>query len=92
MTEADWNPFRPLPPLAPEVLSWHAGIVPQLARSAYEDRLLPEGVLDPNRIAILADAAEEAGCKDEQILSHLRAGGNHYRGCFVVDLILSKDR
>jgi hypothetical protein len=34
--------------------------------------------------------AEEAGCTDEQILTHLHGGGEHYRGCWVIDLLLGK--
>jgi hypothetical protein len=44
----------------------------------------------PSQTAIVADALEEAGCSDEQILGHLRSGGEHYRGCFVVDALLGK--
>jgi hypothetical protein len=41
--------------------------------------------------AILADALEEAGCTDSEILGHLRGLGPHTRGCFAVDLILRKE-
>src|SRR4051794_41036274 len=41
------NPFHPLPPLSPSLLAWNAGAAVQLARAAYEERLLPEGHLDP---------------------------------------------
>ena len=37
---------------------------------------------------ILADALEEAGCANEEILGHLRGPGPHTRGCWVVDLLL----
>jgi hypothetical protein len=39
---------------------------------------------------LLADALEEAGCTDQEVLKHCRSGGEHVRGCFVVDLILGK--
>jgi hypothetical protein len=39
-----------------------------------------------------ADALEEAGCTDASILDHCRQPGEHVRGCWVLDLILSKDR
>lgn len=48
------------------------------------------GHLDPARLAVLADALEEAGCTGDGILSHLRSPGPHVRGCWVVDLILDK--
>jgi hypothetical protein len=71
-------------------LAWHDGAVSQLARAAYEDRRLPEGHLDPARLAVLADALEDAGCADADLLGHLREPGPHVRGCWAVDLILGK--
>jgi hypothetical protein len=38
----------------------------------------------------LADALEDAGLTDAEVLGHLRADGPHVRGCFVVDAILGK--
>jgi hypothetical protein len=40
---------------------------------------------------ILADALEEAGCTDSNILMHCRGPGPHVRGCWVVDLLLGKE-
>jgi hypothetical protein len=42
------------------------------------------------RLAVLADALEDAGCTDAEILSHCRSPGPHVRGCWVVDEILGK--
>ena len=39
---------------------------------------------------ILADALEDAGCDDADILDHLRGTGPHVRGCWAVDLVLGK--
>jgi hypothetical protein len=39
-------------------------------------------------LPILADALEDAGCSDEDILSHCRGGGEHVRGCWVIDRLL----
>jgi hypothetical protein len=39
-------------------------------------------------LPILGDALEEAGCVDQQVLLHCRSRSPHYRGCWVVDLIL----
>ena len=72
------------------VLAWNDATVVRLAQAAYEERRLPAGTLDSGRLAVLADALEEAGCSDEQALQHLRWSGAHYRGCFVVDLLLGK--
>jgi hypothetical protein len=85
-------PFR-FVKVEPAWLSWGEGTVPRLAQAAYEERYLPSGELDSKRLAVLADALEEAGCGNEEILTHLRQQGTlHVRGCWVVDLILSKDR
>ena len=43
-----------------------------------------------SRMPILADALQDAGCDNEDILSHCRSEGPHVRGCWVVDLILGK--
>jgi hypothetical protein len=82
------NPFSPAA-LGPAV---RAPVVASLAQAAYDERLLPPGELDPSRLLVLADALEEAGCQDADVLAHLRDSGPHARGCWAVDLILSKDR
>lgn len=82
------NPFRGMPTVTPSVLRWQDGIVVRLAQAAYDDRLLPGGHLDPARLAVLADALEEAGCTDGEILGHLRGPGPHVRGCHLVDLLI----
>jgi hypothetical protein len=85
------NPFRPPPVLATSLLGWHDGLVVRLAQAAYKGLLLPSGHLDPARLSVLADALEEAGCGDHEVLTHLREQGKvHVRGCFVVDLLLGK--
>jgi hypothetical protein len=79
-------PFRPKPPLPP----CDGGAFRRLAERAYEDRSLPDGTLDGGRLAVLADALEQAGCADTELVGHLRAEGPHARGCFAVDLLLGK--
>jgi hypothetical protein len=44
-----------------------------------------------DRLSILADALEDAGCTDNAILEHCRGPGPHVRGCWVVDLLLGKN-
>ncbi len=39
---------------------------------------------------VLADALEEAGCEDAQVVGHCRGAGPHARGCWVIDLVLGK--
>ncbi|QEG29657.1 hypothetical protein GobsT_44550 [Gemmata obscuriglobus] len=40
---------------------------------------------------VLADALQDVGCEDEQLLGHCRSSGPHVRGFRVVDLVLGKD-
>jgi hypothetical protein len=79
--------FGPLPfrsvPVNPAWLAWDGGTVTKLAAAVYDERAF-------DRLPILADALEEAGCADEVILSHLRGPGPHVRGCWAVDLLLGK--
>ena len=58
-----------------------------LAQAAYEERHSSSGELDMGRLTILADALEEAGCTNADLLGHLRGPGPHVRGCFAVDLL-----
>jgi hypothetical protein len=81
------NPFHPST-LDSAWLTWNDAAVVRLAQTAYEDRQLPAGTLDNCRLAVLADALEEAGCTDADILGHLRGPGPHVRGCWPVDLCL----
>jgi hypothetical protein len=84
------NPFRPVPTIARLLLTWSDGLVPKLARAACEARRLPAGTLDNSCLAVLADALEEAGCDQPDVLAHLRSPGPHVRGCWAVDLLLGK--
>jgi hypothetical protein len=74
----------------PDWSSWSSGTVPKLAQHIYDGRRLPDGTLEADQIAVLADALEEAGCTDSEMLNHGRGPGPHVRGCWVVDLILGK--
>jgi len=64
--------------------------VTALATAAYEERDLPAGTLDPDRLAVLADALEAADCDNADLLPHLRGPGPHVRGCWVIDALLGK--
>ena len=57
----------------------------QVAAGIYDDRSFEE-------LPILGDALIEAGCPDEEMVRHCYQPDVHGRGCWVVDLILSKDR
>jgi hypothetical protein len=84
------NPLVIPPEIDRAWLRWQDGTVSRLAQAAYDGRRLPSGILDNMRLAILADALEEAGCHDQPILSHLRSGADHVRGCFLLDALLEK--
>jgi hypothetical protein len=81
------NPFRPVT-IDP---AWRTPTVLALAEAAYDERILPEGRLAADRLAVLADALEEAGCIRADLSNHLRVSGPHVRGCWVVDQILAKE-
>jgi hypothetical protein len=85
------NPFRPSPPLPPAVLAWNDRTIPRIAEGIYEERRMPEGTLDTERLAILADALLDAGCEDEELLDHCRQPGPHVRGSWALDLLLGKE-
>lgn len=74
------NPFRPIA----LDLSWVTSTVQRLAAAIYEERAF-------DRMPILGDALEEAGCTNADILNHCRKPGEHVRGCWVVDLLLAKE-
>jgi hypothetical protein len=74
------NPFRLVTPDR----SWLTPTVTSLAQAIYDDRAF-------DRLPILADALEDAGCTNQDILEHCRGGGEHVRGCWVVDLLLGKE-
>ena len=75
-------PFRPVR-VHPSVLAWANGTVAKLAQAIYFERRFGD-------LPILADALEEAGCTDSDILNHCRQPGEHVRGCWVVDVIMNK--
>ena len=43
-------------------------------------------------VAALADALEQAGCVNDDVLAHGQGLGPHVRGCWVVDLVLGRTR
>jgi hypothetical protein len=73
------NPFHPVSFSA----SWRTDTAVTLARQMYESR-------DFGAMPILADALQDAGCDNQDILSHCRTETMHVRGCWVVDLVLGK--
>jgi hypothetical protein len=70
------NPFRPVV-VNP---AWLTPTVVQLARGIYEGRAF-------DGMPPLADALQDAGCQDEEVLRHCLGPGPHARGCWVLDLL-----
>jgi len=74
------NPFRPVTFSA----EWRTTTAVALARGMYESR-------DFSAMPILADALQDAGCENADVLDHCRAEKQvHVCGCWVVDLVLGK--
>lgn len=73
-------PFRPVT-ISP---AWQTANLVSLAEAICADRAF-------DRMPILADALEDAGCTNAEILVHCRGPGPHVRGCWVVDLLLGKE-
>ena len=74
------NPFRPV--VADP--AWRTDTAVSLARQMYESR-------EFGAMPILADALQDAGCENTDILNHCRdTAQGHVRGCWVVDLVLGK--
>jgi hypothetical protein len=77
------NPFRPVR-VEPAWLKWNDGVVVKMGKA----------IDDAGRYAdlpILADALEDAGCDNADLLSHCRTPGGHAAGCWAVDLLLGKE-
>jgi hypothetical protein len=80
LRETIGNPFRPVT----FSTSWRTDTAVALAHTMYESR-------DFSAMPILADALQDAGCDNTDILTHCRdTTATHVRGCWVVDLVLGK--
>jgi len=74
------NPYRPVS----LDTAWRTSNVIALAQAIYDEKAF-------DRLPILADALEDAGCDNADILNHCREPGEHVRGCWAVDLVLGKE-
>jgi hypothetical protein len=72
------NPFRPFA-FDP---TWRTSAAVGLARTIYAENQF-------EALPILADALQDAGCEDAEVLTHCRMPG-HQRGCWLVDLVLGR--
>ena len=76
------NPFTPAG-IHPAWLRWNGGAVPSLAETIHRERRFDE-------LPVLADALEEAGCDDGDLLGHCRTRREHAPGCWVLSLLRSR--
>ena len=74
------NPCRPASAFDS---SWRTPAVLSVAQEMYRSR-------DFSQMSALADALEAAGCTEPAMLEHCRSGREHWRGCWVVDLVLDR--
>jgi hypothetical protein len=77
------NRFRRVA-VEPSWLTWNDRTIRRLAQAIYDERAF-------DRLPVLADALEGAGCTNADILGHCRGSGPHVRGCWVVDLLSGKE-
>jgi hypothetical protein len=81
LREVFGNPFRPVTFDS----AWRTSTAIALATQMYESR-------DFGAMPILADALQDAGCDNEDVLNHCREAKQvHVRGCWVVDLVLGEE-
>ena len=60
---------------------WRTSTAVAMARGMHESR-------DFSAMPILADALQDAGCDDPEVLGHCRGEKPHCRGCWVIDRLL----
>jgi hypothetical protein len=77
------NPFGAVT-IDPSWLIGNDGATRQIAQAIYDGRAF-------DRLPVLADALEEAGCQEEDILTHCRQAGEHARGCWLIDKLLGQE-
>jgi hypothetical protein len=72
-------------PLCPVTFDpgWRTSAAVGLALTIYEDRVF-------DRMPILGDALEDAGCDNLEFLDHCRGSATHVRGCWAIDLVLGR--
>jgi hypothetical protein len=73
------NPFREIR----RQRKWLTSDVRTLSEGIYQDRAF-------DRMPILADALQDAGCDNDDLLNHCRQPGEHVRGCWVIDLLTDR--
>jgi hypothetical protein len=80
LREIAGNPYRTIT-IDP---SWRTPTVVALAHAVYDTQAF-------QRLPVLADALEDAGCDNEEMLIHCRISGSHVRGCWLIDLLTGRE-
>ena len=93
LREIAGNPFRPWKAI-PEAMG--GGLVQPdgaTVRVSAAARGIAAGVAAEqafDRLPVLADALEDGGVTDAELLAHCRRPGGHLRGCWAVDVVLGR--
>jgi hypothetical protein len=77
------NPFRPVA-VESAWLRWRDGLVRHMTQGIHDGRRFDD-------LPVLADALEDAGCDDADLLAHLRRPGGHALGCWALDALTGAD-
>lgn len=72
-------PFRKTK-VEPYLLQWNHGAIPAMAQAIYREKRFEE-------VAVLGDALQDAGCRNDLILEHCCQEKSHSAGCWVLDLL-----
>jgi hypothetical protein len=65
-----------------EVLAWNDGTVVKIAQAIQSERQF-------DALPILADALDDAGCRDTALIQHCREPGEHATTCWVLERLLA---
>jgi hypothetical protein len=82
LREVIGNPFY-TPQLDPSWIRWNDWTVRRLVREIDFEESYEE-------MPVLGDALEDAGCTEPDLLEHCRQTAPHFRGCWVLDLVLDR--
>lgn len=77
------NPFQPIT-VDSQWLEWSNGTVANMVRTIHHERRYSD-------LPMLGDALEDAGCTNADLLGHCREPGEHFHGCWAVDLLLGRE-
>jgi hypothetical protein len=84
--------FGPLPFRAVllDAFTKYDGATVRSAQAIYEERS-DDGTLDHSRLRELAQTLKVTGSANADLVAHCHRAGPHVRGCWVIDLLLTRD-